>query len=181
MKKKLSPRQENFCREYLIDFNATRAYQRAGYASSSDEIARKNAAKLMTTEVIKARIQELKGDRAERVDIEGDRVLKEIARLAFSSITDVISFSDRGIVLKDSSHLDDDVKGAIAEVTIVENEKGIKKSVKMHDKNKSLALLMKYLGLDSDFNSAIACLKKYGLVLYQTDAGWQVKDENVSS
>ena len=56
--RKMSIRQERFCSEYLIDFNATQAALRAGYAPASA----KNASQLLDDPKIRKRIEELNGN-----------------------------------------------------------------------------------------------------------------------
>lgn len=53
----LTDKQEMFCREYLVDLNATQAAIRAGY---SDKTARSQANRMLTNVDIEKRIQELK-------------------------------------------------------------------------------------------------------------------------
>jgi len=72
---KLNPKREMFCREYLIDLNATQAAIRAGYSAKT---ANTYAAGLLAKNSIQARIQELKDKRIERVEVNADYVLKTI-------------------------------------------------------------------------------------------------------
>jgi phage terminase small subunit len=61
----LTPKQEEFVRQYLIDLNATRAAIRAGY---SRKAARQQGAENLSKPVIKAAIKQAKAERAERKD-----------------------------------------------------------------------------------------------------------------
>ncbi len=175
----LSIKQEAFCQEYVKSGNATAAYFNAGYAVKSPKAAAVEGAKLLKTPNIQARIAELQASRSTRTQIESDKVLKEIARLAFAQVTDVVKFNNEDLEIKDSDTLNEDTKAAIHKISITKDKFGaIKKSVEMHDKKGALALLMKYLGLDSDFNSAIATLRKYGLVVYQENGAWSIREES---
>lgn len=81
---KLTAKQEIFCREYIIDLNATQAAIRAGYSKkTANRIASENLSKLD----IQRKIQELQQERAERTEITQDRVLKELAGIGFAPIT----------------------------------------------------------------------------------------------
>lgn len=76
--KKLNDRQETFCREYVIDFNATRAAIRAGYSeSTSGRIGHENLKKLE----IQNRVAELMQERNERNQIDADYVLRQAVKL----------------------------------------------------------------------------------------------------
>ena len=119
---------------------------------------------------------------SERSEVTLERTVEEIARVAFSDITDVLSFSNEGLVLKSSDALPAAVTAAIESLTIVEisTESGFRRrnQIKMHNKLAALALLADFFGIRDDFNKARATLKRYGLALIQddeTDVGWKVE------
>ena len=75
----MTPKQEAFVREYLIDLNATQAAIRAGYsAKRAAEIGYENLRKPQ----IAAAIQSGMDDRAERTQITADYVLSGIREVA---------------------------------------------------------------------------------------------------
>ena len=74
MTSKLTPKQEIFCKEYLIDLNATQAAIRAGYsARSANNVGPDNLLK----PIIQKRIAELMSEREQRTEITADWVLKK--------------------------------------------------------------------------------------------------------
>jgi phage terminase small subunit len=75
---KLTAKQEMFCKEYLIDLNATQAAIRAGY---SEKTARKIASENLTKPDIGNRIQELSEDRNKRVEVDADWILQQAIEL----------------------------------------------------------------------------------------------------
>lgn len=76
---KLTPKQEMFCKEYLIDLNATQAAIRAGYSlKTAKTIAGQNLSKLIISE----RIQELMKEREKRTLVDGDWVLMKLKEVA---------------------------------------------------------------------------------------------------
>lgn len=79
MSKPLNPKQEAFCREYVIDLNATQAATRAGYSAKT---ARAIGARLLTKVDVQVCIQQLMDERSKRTGITADRVLIEIEHLA---------------------------------------------------------------------------------------------------
>ena len=83
--KKLTNKQRIFCREYLIDKNATQAAIRAGYAVNS---ARITASQLLTNPNISKFINDGIAKQEKRIEITGDRVIKEIAYLALDKKKD---------------------------------------------------------------------------------------------
>ena len=76
----LNPRHARFAQEYLIDLNGAQAAIRAGF---SKRTARSAAARLLTNADIRAAIDEAKLARSERTKITADKVLEELARVAF--------------------------------------------------------------------------------------------------
>ena len=73
--KKLTPKQELFIREYLVDMNATQAAIRAGYSADT---AREMGSENLTKPAIAQRIQEAMGERFEDVEIKAAWVLGKI-------------------------------------------------------------------------------------------------------
>ena len=149
----LTPKQQRFVEEYPIDLNATQAYIRAGYTGKG---AQQSALALLSNPVIAAALQQARAERSERVGIEADHVLIELARVGFSNLTDAVTWDGEGMTLHDSATLSTDVKAAVREVravrTIVrgKNEyesESIEQSIKFHDKLKALELLGRHLGM----------------------------------
>lgn len=151
-----SPRQDIFVREYLVDFNATQAAIRAGY---SKRMAKSMANQLLAKPHVQAKIRELIDIRAQKAEISGEKVLKELARIGFSDIRRIIRWGslvlpseDKGekteiesyVELLDSDQLADDDARAIAEVS--KSERGVIK-VKMYDKRAALVDLGRHIGL----------------------------------
>ncbi|MEO0449087.1 MAG: terminase small subunit [Pseudomonadota bacterium] len=72
---KLTPKQEAFCNEYLVDLNATQAAIRAGY---SEATAKEMGYENLTKPHIADEVARLKAIRSERVEINQDYVLDTI-------------------------------------------------------------------------------------------------------
>lgn len=70
----LNARQKLFCKEYLIDLNASAAYKRAGY-SARGAAADVNASKLLRNTKVAKLIQESMDKRAEKLEINAEYVL----------------------------------------------------------------------------------------------------------
>lgn len=109
-KKKLTKKMEMFCKEYLIDHNATQAAIRAGYSKhTANEIGNGNLAKAS----IKERIAELQAPKIKKLDLTADMVMAELKNLAFSNIGDF--FDDDGYI-KEFNELTRDQTAAIASI-----------------------------------------------------------------
>lgn len=71
----LTPKQARFVEEYLIDFNGSAAYQRAGYKGTGNT-AEVNASKLLRTAKVQEAIQQARQAQTQRTEITADYVLK---------------------------------------------------------------------------------------------------------
>ncbi len=80
---RLNPKQGFFVDEYLVDFDARAAAMRAGYSPRSAHV---QASELLNLPKIQLAIQRALRARQARTQITQDRVLEELALLAFSSV-----------------------------------------------------------------------------------------------
>jgi phage terminase small subunit len=75
----LTPKQERFVQEYLIDLNATQAAIRAGY---SKKTANEQGARLLANASVAAAVKEALARRAEKSQMKAEEVLAELAAIA---------------------------------------------------------------------------------------------------
>ena len=75
---KLTDKQLMFCKEYLIDLNATQACIRAGY---SEKTARSVGCENLTKPYIQKEIQRLKAIREKKIGLTAEKVLEDIERV----------------------------------------------------------------------------------------------------
>lgn len=80
----LTPKQEAFAREYLVDLNASAAYRRAGYTAKTEHVSAVESSKLLTNPDVQAVIQEAMDKRAKATGITAERVLTRLAAIAFA-------------------------------------------------------------------------------------------------
>lgn len=85
---KLTTKQLIFCKEYLIDYNATRSATVAGY---SEKTADSQGSRMLKNVKIKAYLDEMTTQRAERLDVTADKILIEITKVAYVDIEDTES------------------------------------------------------------------------------------------
>lgn len=143
----LTAKQKRFVEEYLIDLNATQAAIRAGYSvRSASEIGNENLRKPQ----IRAHIDEALAERSKRTGINADRVLQELARIAFVKATDVIDTDDATI----KQYASDDDLAVIQSVKVkvipTKEGDGVEREIRLNDKLKALELLGKHLGMFKD-------------------------------
>lgn len=151
----LTPKQQRFVAEYLVDLNATAAYIRAGYAARGNA-AEVNASRLLRNAQVSLSVQEAMKERETRTHITQDRVLQELARIAFFDIRRL--YRDDGS-MKAPHELDDDAAAVLSGVEVLEEFDGIgaerslighTKKAKVWDKGNALTLAMRHLGMLTD-------------------------------
>lgn len=143
---KLTEKQRRFVEEYLIDLNATQAAIRAGY---SVESARDIGCENLTKPNIQKVIAERMAERSKRTGVNQDRVVLELAKMAFVKMTDVVD--SEGTIKEDASGDDLSCIESI-KYKKTDNEFGgsVEREVKIGSKLKALELLGKHLGMWSD-------------------------------
>lgn len=169
----LTPRQQRFVDEYLIDLNATQAAIRAGYSAKTaysigDETLKKPE--------VAAAVAAAQAARSKRTEITADQVLQELARVGFTNLSDVtdwgvkevaFGYDDDGKKLRpeeigeaalvryvdapfvtpvNRDDLSEAARAAVSEVSL--GRDGFK--IKMHDKNGALLQLGRHLGMFND-------------------------------
>lgn len=139
---KLTEKQKRFVQEYLVDLNATAAAKRAGYsAKTADRIGPELLGKTCVSEAVKAAIEK----RSARTGITQDRVLEELAAIAFARGTDYAGIISGVALYHDTDKLTDSQKAAI--VSIKSTKDGVE--IKLANKLKALELLGRHLGIFS--------------------------------
>ena len=109
----MTPKQRRFVDEYLIDFNATQAAIRTGYAAGSAEVT---GSRLLRNAKVQAAISAAQQQQTEKLGITVEDVLSGIARLARADIRKL--FDERGN-LHSIHDLEDDIAAAVAAIEVV--------------------------------------------------------------
>ncbi|MFQ9881698.1 MAG: terminase small subunit [Clostridium sp.] len=161
---KLTEKQKIFVNEYLVDLNATRAYKVAYPNVKKDDTAAVNGNRLLRNAKVKEYLNERMKEREKRTEITQDKVLEELAAIAFSNgskyakVIEETVYDENGEVLLDSDgnivkqkvvdlvltdELSETDKKAIA--SIKKGRNGIE--ISTCDKVRALELLGKHLGM----------------------------------
>lgn len=147
-KPKLNPRQEAFVKHYLILGNATKAAEQAGY---SKKTANEQAARLLANVSIRAALDEAYAARRKEFNVTEERLIKELASVAFTRLSDLMTWDHNGIQLKASDEIDDYCLAAIQAIEEINTEGGGKAmKVKQYDKLRAIEMLGKRLGIWND-------------------------------
>jgi phage terminase small subunit len=157
---KLTAKQSLFVQEYLIDLNATQAAIRAGYSKRrAKEIGYKLVHKNTLANIITAELHK----RSTKTEITAERVLKELASIAFADMQNYVEIDDEtgAVRAKSWGEMPEGASRAVCEIKevrrIMGSGEGGKEIVlecrlgyKHHNKEKALELLGNHLGMWKD-------------------------------
>jgi phage terminase small subunit len=147
--KKLTAKQELFCYEYCIDFNATRAAIVAGYSKESAKVI---GYENLTKPYIQKRIKHMKDNLAETAGISAMMVLNEYRKIAFSSIAHL---HNTWVELKDFNALTDDQKACVKSIQTKKQKIGDTDiemefvKIELHSKEAALKGIREMCGFDA--------------------------------
>lgn len=153
----LTPKQQRFVEEYLVDLNAAAAYRRAGYTAKGNS-AETNAARLLRNAQVQAELTRLRSAQQERTEVTADRVVRELACLGFSDIGQVLDLTGETPRLRAPAEIPEAARRAIASVKVRRYTEGrgddaLEVEViefKFWDKNAALEKLGKRLAMWKD-------------------------------
>jgi len=150
MSKLKNEQHEEFCQQWIIDFNGARAAQKAG-GCKKRKTSKVVACHWMARADIQKRIAELLKDRSERTQITQDMVIQELAVLGFSDFTKFAKHTKKkGLILEDTESIDGEKVRAIRSMKQTKSKDGGSISISLHGKEKPLELLGKHVGLFAD-------------------------------
>ena len=144
----LTLKQSRFVEEYLIDLNGKQAAIRAGYSAKAAEV---QAARLLGYVNVQQALQTAIEARSKRTQVTADRVVVELARIAFANMRDY--WPKEGETL-DLHRLDQDRTAAVEVISIDEtvDSSGVlhrRARLKLYNKLAALACLARHMGMFS--------------------------------
>jgi len=108
VERKLTPKQQRFVDEYLIDLNATQAAIRAGYSAKT---AGTFGYQLLQKKPIETAVSAQRAKVAKKREITQQRIIDEMAKIGFSDVRRMFDPDGR---LRPAGDWDDDTAGAVA-------------------------------------------------------------------
>lgn len=147
--------EELFCIEYTKNLNATDAYIKAGFKGKRTSAAAE-ASKLLRKPNIVRKIRTLMEKRAKRVEVDSDKILRELKRMGYSDLRGL--FKPDGTILP-PVEWSTDLARAVASIEVEEIFEGhgenrtwigYTKKVKFWPKDRALELMGKHKRLFTD-------------------------------
>ena len=144
----LTDKQEMFCREYLIDLNATQAAIRAGYSAKT---ANRTASENLSKPDIQSRIAELKAQRNDLVGINATYVLNRLVEIDQMDVLDILTSTGELKAVADWPKVwRTTLSGMeVMEIASEGNASALLKKIKWPDKVKNLELLGKHIDVNA--------------------------------
>jgi phage terminase small subunit len=151
----LTPKQQRFIQEYLIDLNGTQAAIRAGYSART---ANEQGSRLLANASVRTALAEAQEALSKATGITAERVLRELALLGFANMADYMRVGSDGDAYLDFSKLTREQAAALAEVTVEDFKDGRGEDArdvrrvkfKLADKRAALVDIGKHLGMFID-------------------------------
>ncbi len=130
----MTPKQQRFVEEYLVDLNATRAAIRAGYSEKS---AKQQGSRLLTNDDVQAAVAKGQAEKAEKLGLSQEWVLRRLVQVVERCL------QAEAVV---------DRKGEPVIIETPEGEMGAAYTFQAAGANRALELLGKHLNL---FNETV--------------------------
>jgi len=143
----LTEKQRLFCKYYIQDFHITNSAIQAGY---SQKTAAQAGSRLLNDVNIQNYLRYLTSDRAKRLRVDGDRIVQEIAKIAFHNVDDLLDYLGGNVLFKDLENMEfpEIIKSIkVKEITKDGKRVGQIAEIQIYDKVKALELLGKHTAL----------------------------------
>lgn len=152
----LTPKQELFAREYLVDLNATQAAVRSGYSAKTAEV---QGCRLLRNAQVKRAVEAARQLRENKAIMAREEILKELSLIGRSDVADYMTIDEGGAIKhKPFGEMPEGASRALESIeenrTIRESSDGKDSNIvndkvkfKLHDKLRALELLGKNIGL----------------------------------
>lgn len=138
----MTPRRRRFVEEYCKAFDAAHAAVRAGFARSSG--AAYGHYLLRQPEIVAA-LEARMESHARECRLTADRVVAELARIAFSDMRDYADWGGRRVAVKRQSEIAPERAAAIA--AVAPGGKGTGTRIRLQRKKQALRALARHVGL----------------------------------
>ena len=147
----LTRKQRRFVNEYVVDLNATQAAIRAGYAEGSAHVTGPN---LLGNPRVAPAIDAALADRKAATEVTADKVIRELAIIAFSDMEEYADWGPDGVTLKGK---EERATGrAVCKVSETHSKYGGTQHLELHSKTKALEMLARHFGMFTDRHELVS-------------------------
>lgn len=137
-----------FVEQYVIDYSPVNAWRRCGYSSGDNNLDATLAGQALNRPEVQQLITDHQRKASENFEITEEMVLKELAKIAFSDISQVMSWENNNVIIRNSRELSPQITGAIQSIVQTINQTGGGRiEVKMYDKKSALIDLGRHIGM----------------------------------
>jgi len=133
-----------------LNFNGTEAYLQVYTRVKRRATAQVNASRMLSNAMVIEEVERRQKEAREASKELVDQIREELSYVAFSRITNYLTFGPGGVVLKSSANMPPEIVAAIDEVTENVTMAGSSVKFKLSPKLKALELLMRHYGLITD-------------------------------
>ena len=141
----MNHRMQIFVNEYLVTLNATEAARRAGYKPRHAGL---RGYALLRRPDVQVAIRDAMDARAKRTGVTADRVVEELAAIAFSDMRKILDFGPDRVRLVPASAMSAADRAAIKSISVRIGRRGCGHvRVRLHDKFAALLMLERHLGM----------------------------------
>jgi phage terminase small subunit len=139
---RFSPKQHLFIEAYLIHKNATKAAIAAGFSERS---ANNQGTRLMANDAIRAEIEARLASTLDRYAVTSDRIVRELAKIAFGNVNDFILVQDDGSLVVDFGTATREQMASLKSIETIDGAApGVRRiKISMSDKRQALMDLAK--------------------------------------
>ena len=137
----LTPKEKVYADTYLVNFNFAEAQRAVGFKNTNKTHV------IVNRPHVKKYIEDQLEARSNRLSIDADTVVQELAKIAFAKLGDVLDFGPDGTSLRSLDDIPEAAQAAISEIIEVDGKNGKGFRVKMHSKLAALEALCKHLNL----------------------------------
>ena len=178
---RFTPMQRLFIEAYLIPKNATKAAIAAGFSERS---ANNQGARLMANDAIRAEIEARLAATFDRYAVTSDRIIRELALIAFGNIGDFVAVQDDGSLVVDFGTATREQMASLKSIEIDERmidgaAAGVRKiKISMSDKRQALmdlAKIARMLPADRHEHSGLDRARKSSPSIRSTSRVWRLR------
>ena len=161
----LSGKKLKFCHHYGHNENKTLSAKLAGY---SEKTAHVKGSQLYAMPEVRAMCDKLVSERMTRLEITGEKILNELAKIAFADISDIVDLTNNSITIEDFKNLSPEQRACIASA---KKDKTGNIILTFHDKIAALTKLGQNKKLFTDVQENKNTFTSMGSVTVQNESG----------